>query len=65
MEYNCPEAKGLARPYTHLISLNQSSAECKEGLMRLHMAKSRFFRKGNTIKIATDYDNEIFYNSQW
>ena len=29
-EYNCSEAKGLARPCTHLISLNQSAAE-REG----------------------------------
>lgn len=63
-EYNCSEAKGLARPCTHLISLNQSSAERKECLMRLHVAKSRFFRKGDTIKIATDYDNEVFYDVQ-
>ena len=32
--------------------------------MRLHVAKSRFFKKGDTIKIATDYDNEVFYDSQ-
>lgn len=63
-EYNCSEAKGLARPCTHLISLNQSSVERKECLMRLHVAKSRFFRKGDTIKIATDYDNEVFYDPQ-
>ena len=63
-EYNCSEAKGLARPCTHLISLNQSSSERKENVMRLHIAKSRFFKKGATIKIATDYDNEVFYDSQ-
>lgn len=63
-EYNCSEAKGLARPCTHLISLNQSSSERKENVMRLHIAKSRFFKKGDTIKIATDYDNEIFYDMQ-
>lgn len=63
-EYNCSEAKGLARPCTHLISLNQSSAERKENVMRLHIAKSRFFKKGDTIKIATDYDNEVFYDIQ-
>lgn len=62
-EYNCSEAKGLARPCTHLISLNQSSAERNEDLMRLHIAKSRFFKKGDTYKIATDFDNEIFYDS--
>lgn len=63
-EYNCSEAKGLARPCTHLISLNQSSAERQEDMMRLHIAKSRFFKKGDTIKIATDYDNEIFCDFQ-
>lgn len=63
-EYNCSEAKGLARPCTHLISLNQSSAERNENVMRLHIAKSRFFKKGDTIKIATDYDNEVFYDEQ-
>lgn len=63
-EFNCSEAKGLARPCTHLISLNQSSAERKENVMRLHVAKSRFFKKGDTIKIATDYDNEVFYDMQ-
>lgn len=63
-EYNCSEAKGLARPCTHLISLNQSSSERNENVMRLHIAKSRFFKKGATIKIATDYDNEVFYDSQ-
>lgn len=62
-EYNCSEAKGLARPCTHLISLNQSSAERQEDMMRLHIAKSRFFKKGDTFKIATDYDNEIFYDA--
>ena len=63
-EYNCSEAKGLARPCTHLISLNQSSAERKENVMRLHVAKSRFFKKGDTFRIATDFDNEVFYDMQ-
>jgi len=62
-EYNCAEAKGLARPCTHLVSLNQSSAERNEDVMRLHVAKSRFFKKGDTFKIATDFDNEVFYDA--
>lgn len=61
-EYNCSEAKGLARPVTHLISLNQSSNESKEGTMRLFVAKSRFFKKGQVIKIANDYEHEQFYD---
>lgn len=61
-EYNCSEAKGLARPMTHLISLNQSDKERNESIMRLHVAKSRWFRKGDTIKIATRYEDEVFYD---
>lgn len=61
-EYNCSEAKGLARPCTHLISLNQSGNERNEDMMRLHIAKARFFRKGDTFRIATDYDNEVFFD---
>lgn len=61
-EYNCAEAKGLSRPMTHLITLNQSSNEMKENTMRLYVAKSRFFKKGDPIRIATDYDNEMFYD---
>ena len=32
--------------------------------MRLHVAMCRFFRNGDSIKIATDYDNEVFYDPQ-
>lgn len=63
-EYNCSEAKGLARPMTHLISLNQSDNERKENIIRLHIAKSRFFKKGKTIKVATRYEDEVFYDKQ-
>lgn len=62
-EYNCAEAKGLARPMTHLITLNQSDRERKERVMRLNVAKSRFFEKGEPFKIATDYNTEQFYDS--
>ncbi len=61
-EFNTAEAKGLARPMTHLITLNQSDRERKEHTMRLYVAKSRFFEKGEPFKIATDYENETFYD---
>lgn len=61
--YNTSEAKGLCRPLTHLITLNQSSREEKENTMRIHVAKSRFFKKGDAFKIATDYEHERFYDS--
>jgi replicative DNA helicase len=61
-EFNTSEAKGLARPMTHLITLNQSDRERREHTMRLYVAKSRFFEKGDPFKIATDYSNEQFYD---
>lgn len=63
-EYNCSEAKGLAWALTHLISLNQTSKERKERTMRLYVAKSRFFAKGEPFKIATDYEHERFYDEE-
>lgn len=62
--YNTSEAKGLCRPLTHLITLNQSSREEKENTMRIHVAKSRFFKKGEPFKIATDYEHERFYDNE-
>lgn len=61
-EYNAAEAKGIVRPLTWMISLNQTDDERKDNAMRLHVAKSRFTKKGDTYKIATDYDREIFYD---
>lgn len=63
-EYNTAEAKGLARPLTHLITLNQSDRERKEHTMRINVAKSRFFEKGEPFRIATDYENEQFYDRE-
>ena len=44
-------------------SRSPNTAEREANVMRLHVAKSRFFRKGDTFRIATDYDNETFYDS--
>lgn len=63
-EYNSSEAKGIARPLTHLVTLNQSDRERKEHTMRLFVAKSRFFEKGEPFRIATDYQHECFYDRQ-
>lgn len=63
-EYNCAEAKGLARPMDHLITLNRSRNEMKENTMRLYVAKSRWFVIADPIRIATNYDNEMFYDRE-
>ncbi|MBR6130862.1 MAG: hypothetical protein IKQ20_03300 [Bacteroidales bacterium] len=63
-EYNTSEAKGLSRPLTHLITLNQSAREAKEETMRINVAKARFFKKGEPFRIATDYEHEQFFDRQ-
>jgi len=63
-EYNAAEAKGIVRPLTWLISLNQTEDERNDNQQRLHVAKSRFTKKGGTFKIATDYDNEVYYDRE-
>ena len=62
--YNLSEAKGLQRPCTHLISLNQSRREDKEDTMRIFVAKSRFFKKAQPFRICTDYEHERFYSRE-
>ncbi len=62
--YNLSEAKGLQRPCTHLISLNQSRREYKEDTMRLYVAKSRLFKRTEPFRICTDYQHERFYDRE-
>lgn len=60
--YNTSECKGLQRPCTHFISLNQSKREYREQTMRIYADKFRFCMKGEPFRIATDYEHEIFYD---
>ena len=62
--YNLSEAKGLQRPCTHIISLNQSRREDKENTMRLYVAKSRFFKKAEPFRICTNFAEEQFYDRE-
>ena len=60
--YNTAECKGLQRPCTHFISLNQSRREYKESVMRIYADKFRFSKKGEPFRIVTDYEHECFYD---
>lgn len=62
--FNTSECKGLQRPCTHFISLNQSKKEYREGTMRIYADKFRFCKKGEAFKIATDYEHERFYSRE-
>ncbi len=60
--FNTSECKGLQRPCTHLISLNQSRREYREHTMRLYADKFRFCEKSEPFRIAVDYSREMFYD---
>lgn len=60
--FNTSECKGLQRPCTHFISLNQSRKEYGEGTMRIYADKFRFCKKGEPFRIVTDYEHEVFYD---
>ena len=67
--YNISEAKGLVRPATNLLTLNQTDTEKAENTMRIYIDKARFFDptqcgdKG-VVRIKCDYDKGKFYDSE-
>lgn len=62
--YNTSECKGLQRPCTHLITLNQSRVEYREETMRIYADKFRFSKKSEPFKICTNYEHELFYDRE-
>ena len=62
--FHSSECKGLQRPCTHLITLNQSKKEYRENTMRIYADKFRFCKKGEPFRIATDYAHEMFYSRE-
>lgn len=60
--YNLSECKGLQRPCSHLITLNQSRREYNEETLRIFVAKARFCKRSEPFRIATDYAHEKFYD---
>ena len=60
--YNTSECKGLQRPCTHFISLNQSKKEYREETMRIYADKFRFRKRVEPFRIALDYEHEVFYD---
>lgn len=67
--YHISEGKGIIRPMTNFVTLNQSSAEKEENSMRLNVDKARFFDGSKcgvrgVIRIKCDYDKGMFYDSE-
>lgn len=62
--FNTSECKGLQRPCTHFLSLNQSRREYQEETMRIYADKFRFEKKSAPFRICTAYDKEIFFDRE-
>jgi len=60
--YDVSEFKGVIRPFSYFITLNQTEDEYVNNLMRLHFDKVRRYKGGQTSKIYQNYDRERFYD---
>lgn len=62
--YNISEGKGLIKPFSYYITLNQTKDEREKKIMRLYMDKVRKYLGGQTVRVYTNYAHERFYNRQ-
>lgn len=60
--YHISEFKGVVKPFSYFVTMNQTSDEKDNGFMRLYMDKIRKYRAGQVVSIYQNYDKERFYN---
>lgn len=60
--YNLSEDKGKIRPFDIHITLNATSDESRNNLIRAYLDKLREFASGQTIPIATHFKTARFYD---
>lgn len=60
--YNISEFKGIIKPFSIFITLNQTGDEYSNGTMRLYVDKLRKYRGGQLIKLYQNYGRERFYD---
>lgn len=58
------EFKGVLKPFSYFLTLNQTRDEKKEGIMRIYEDKYRKYPDGKTIYIYQSMENARFYDSQ-
>jgi len=61
--YNVSEFKGVIKPFSFFITLNQTEDEKEENYMRLYIDKMRKYKGGQIIPIYNNYDRERFYDA--
>lgn len=59
---NVSEAKALPNPFSFFFTLNQTSDEYNDNLMRIYVDKMRDAKAKQTILIAQNYDRDRFYD---
>lgn len=62
--YDISEFKGVIKPFSIFITLNQTSDEYNNRFMRIYVDKLRKYRGGQIIKIYQRYDVERFYDAK-
>lgn len=60
--YDVSEFKGVVRPFSYFVTLNQTEDEYANSIMRLFFDKVRKYRGGQIHKIYQKYDRERFYD---
>lgn len=59
---NLNEDKGKVRPFDIFVTINQTSDEAKEEIMRLHTDKLRDYKNGSPIHICNNFAYARFYD---
>lgn len=61
--YNVSEFKGVIKPFSFFITLNQTEDEKEDNYMRLYIDKMRKYKGGQIVSIYQNYDRERFYDA--
>lgn len=61
--YNVSEFKGVVKPFSFFITMNQTDDEKDDNQMRLYVDKMRKYKGGQIVSIYTNYDRERFYDA--
>lgn len=62
--FNISEFKGIVKPFSYFITLNQTKDEKRKRVIRLYFDKVRKYAGGQIVPIATNFDRERFYDRQ-
>ncbi len=62
--HNTSECKGLANPFSHFLTGNQTREEYHDGVMRIFADKIRHHKSDKVVKIYQEYSRDRFYDKK-